>query len=664
MKEKINHIICFLALLLGMWLISCTCSFASSDFTLKKINFDVQLQEDGSMDVTETWNIKIHGMTNTLFKTFELDSSKYKEITDVKVLEQVETNENVEFTQKNIEVNHVDKNCYYALINSQGKYEIAWGINEQSGEKTYQIKYKVVDAIKNYSDCAELYWQFIGNEFNVDVDQVTGNIKIPNGTVDKEDLRAWAHGPLNGNISIDSVENSVNVNFELSYLDRGNYLEVRMAMPTSLFKTNTNIVEQDRFQTILSEETVWANQANELREKKRAEKERDERNYQIFKNVLNIILVVGIIFGFTRIAKCQKELKENPKKQPSMKYEYYRDIPREEASPAEAAFLYYFDSSTLKQNLPKILSATMLNLCMKQYLTFESVEGKLGKQEIKVEIRTGTKRLTEDEEVIYGLLKSVAGEKDSFTMKELETYAKKHYKSFLGKLEGIEKIVRSEEENQKNYDKENKKIGDAWQTKNGEYIFVMIVSITLIFILDIKIIPVVFTITSLICAIMAKMVANRYNGLTQNGIDEKEQWIALKRYMEDFSMIKDKTVPELVLWEKYLVFATVFGIADKVLKQLKVVYPQLEREEYNEGTYLRLMYYNGVNNSFINNLEKSVNKAYEGGVSARAVEYSYNNTSSGSGFGGGFSSGGGFGGGGRRWRRTLKPLKYGENGRK
>ena len=119
MKEKINHIICLLALLLGMWLISCTCSFASSDFTLKKINFDVQLQEDGSMDVTETWNIKIHGMTNTLFKTFELDSSKYKEITDVKVLEQVETNENVEFTQKNIEVNHVDKNCYYALINCQ-----------------------------------------------------------------------------------------------------------------------------------------------------------------------------------------------------------------------------------------------------------------------------------------------------------------------------------------------------------------------------------------------------------------------------------------------------------------------------------------------------------------------------------------------------------------
>lgn len=123
--------------------------------------------------------------------------------------------------------------------------------------------------------------------------------------------------------------------------------------------------------------------------------------------------------------------------------------------------------------------------------------------------------------------------------------------------------------------------------------------------------------------------------------------------MEEFSLIKDREVPELALWEKYLVYATVFGSADKVLKQLKVVYPNLE--DFNNGHYLGLMYTNGFNNTFINSLEHGVNSAYAGGVSAKA-SYDYSNSSSGGGFGGGFSGGGGFGGGGggRRW--TIKVL--------
>ena len=45
--------------------------------------------------------------------------------------------------------------------------------------------------------------------------------------------------------------------------------------------------------------------------------------------------------------------------------------------------------------------------------------------------------------------------------------------------------------------------------------------------------------------------------------------------MEEISLLKDKEVPALAIWEKYLVFATAFGISDKVLKQLKVIYPEM-----------------------------------------------------------------------------------------
>ena len=53
---------------------------------LNNLDFDAQINEDGSMNVTETWNIYI-SETNTLFKAFELDDSKYTQITDVQVKE-------------------------------------------------------------------------------------------------------------------------------------------------------------------------------------------------------------------------------------------------------------------------------------------------------------------------------------------------------------------------------------------------------------------------------------------------------------------------------------------------------------------------------------------------------------------------------------------------
>ena len=109
--------------------------------------------------------------------------------------------------------------------------------------------------------------------------------------------------------------------------------------------------------------------------------------------------------------------------------------------------------------------------------------------------------------------------------------------------------------------------------------------------------------------------------------------------MQEFSMLDEKGIPSLILWEKYLVYATAFGISEKVIKQLKVVYPQITDSDYmysNGYTYLYLMSSNNLSNNFISSINSSVTNTYN------SITYS-----SGSGSGGGFSGGGGFGGGGR-----------------
>ena len=52
-------------------------------------------------------------------------------------------------------------------------------------------------------------------------------------------------------------------------------------------------------------------------------------------------------------------------------------------------------------------------------------------------------------------------------------------------------------------------------------------------------------------------------------------WKAFKSFLEDFSSLDLAEIPSLVIWEHYLVYATVLGIAKRVLDQLSIVYPEI-----------------------------------------------------------------------------------------
>ena len=147
-----------------------------------------------------------------------------------------------------------------------------------------------------------------------------------------------------------------------------------------------------------------------------------------------------------------------------------------------------------------------------------------------------------------------------------------------------------------------------------------------------------FAIVMFLNIIANGIAVSKISVFTQEGIDEIAKWKGLKKYMEEFSLLDKKEVPEIAIWEHFLVFATAFGIADKVLKQLKIVYPDIENTvNINTYPYMYLMVHTDFSRSFSNAISTSMSTAY----------------TSASGGGGGFSSGGrrrsvaGGGGGGR-----------------
>lgn len=120
-----------------------------------------------------------------------------------------------------------------------------------------------------------------------------------------------------------------------------------------------------------------------------------------------------------------------------------------------------------------------------------------------------------------------------------------------------------------------------------------------------------------------------------------QQVFGLKKFLDDFTLIDDRGVTEVKLWNNYLVFASLYGIADKVYKDFKKVCPEyftLSREAAMMQDVTPVVLWNTIGNT-----SRYFNSA--------ACNYASKSTSSSSrwGGGGGMSSwggGGGFSGGG------------------
>ena len=127
---------------------------------------------------------------------------------------------------------------------------------------------------------------------------------------------------------------------------------------------------------------------------------------------------------------------------------------------------------------------------------------------------------------------------------------------------------------------------------------------------------------------------------TQELKEEALKIAGLKRFLLEYTLIQERYAIEVELFEDYLIYAQLLGIAKQVSKQFKELYPDMI-EQTNYGSYDSIIYINYCSSRGVSSAN-----------SARAAAESYNSG------GGGFSSGGGgggsFGGGGGRRRFSLK----------
>lgn len=401
---------------------------------------------------------------------------------------------------------------------------------------------------------------------------------------------------------------------------------------------------------------------------KEYESEREIKNYI---GGIILIIVISIISYII-----YKNFVKDPKTEFNQKY--FRDIPSD-YTPETVSYLFH------KKITNRSISASLLDLINQKIITCE----KLSKNNYKLTLNSN-KVLNP---IQSRLVKVIFLDQNSIETKQMEKNARKNYNKFINNWNTYQKAAINNSKMRNFYEEKSK----SKKTYNKSSFQIMKIFIaTVIFPPSLILIIIYFclkaiikfikiedgrskVILTILLLIMAIISINQWINIlifqkfynqsfiiyvialilsliaisfifykkkrTIVGAEEYKQWKALKNYLNDFGKFSDKEVPDIILWEKYLVYATLFGCAKKIIKTMKVEKVSVPNEYY--VTYSDLYIINHYVSNVVRSSYNSARSAYNIANSSSGSSSSGGSFSSGGGGGGGFSSGGGsFGGGG------------------
>lgn len=524
------------------------------------------------------------------------------------------------------ETSYASKGDYGVYTQSNSSNGVSLLIyNPSSKSRAFYTEYTITNMAIVHNDIAELGFN-IFTELREYIDNLEMTIHIPNN---QDLLRVWAHGPLWGESKI--IDNQT-VKVTIQDVDPYTGLDTRIAFDKDVLKDSNKFSNVDALDTIIELETEKADLANQEREKVKAEVEKETRIGKILDGIKVAWLGGLIVIIYFVYKKHDKEYAS------TFKTKYFRDFPSDN-HPTTVGYLIR------KQINNDDLSASILMLIYKKVLSFKTTDKKNNYELIyhtSADLSDFDKKLLE-----FLYLKSFEGIKDQevVTLSELKRQAKSRYESFLRRYTNWKKAVQTEAKS-KNFFESKSQVKALSILYSVVGIFLGCVSSNLDIYLETSTTAKILLGLTFIASIVSLIYFASFTKRTKQANEEYHLWMGLKNFMKDFGTLDKKDLPDIVLWEKYLVYAVTLGVADKLAKTMEIRATELQ--EFNSSDVLFDYYYFNHLTSFTRSINHAVHSSVSAAQSARAAaNTASSSSSSGGGFGGGFSGGGGsFGGGG------------------
>lgn len=473
----------------------------------------------------------------------------------------------------------------------------------------FYYEYQVNNIVVMHNDVAEIYYTFIGNGFLEDIKKVEIRVNLPVKD-DSSLFRYWAHGNLIGEIHAND-ENS-GVIATVDKLKNREALDIRMTFSPSLITDTKALAETkiDALDEILKVEEKRADERNK-------EIERNKRNLTIVRIISSIYVVVLIAIAIRIYIKYDKEYDGD------FDHQYNREF----IDDYNVEVIDYLMNRNITSNA---MSASIMNMIYKKNITLEKDE----KNKYTFTL-VNRDNLDDCENYLVTFLFEKVGSGTTFTLNDLKNYAKgtKTYSKFT-----------SSYENWKNKVVARAKIENFYETNGGVKALGALFAILGILLGTFNLIIIEgfdFSKLVIIPAVIFLIYVLSFTKKTIKGANHYKRWKAFKNFLNDFGSFEAKELPEVILWERYLVYAVIFGLASKVQKDMNVKIKEIEALPNTTSTISFSDIY--LSHIISNNISSAINSAVSSAISASLAQAA---KASGSGSGGGFSSGGGFGGGG------------------
>lgn len=537
------------------------------------VKMEVFINKEGNASIKEIWKVKADSGSEWYKQILNLGESK---LTNFKV-----SMDNKELTYKsnwNVNGSIEEKAGYYGINYISNGLELCFGKKDMKSH-TFILTYDISNYIFNTKDAQVLYFtlfpKFTADSFDV---TVKSYYDFP------DNLDVWGYG-YKGYAYV--KDGAILMSNEGSLDDE--YVVLLAKFPLNTFSTNYQVENFNNFEEILGD----AKEGSFHYDYDDYNDYNNNYNYKpsLFARIIPYIVIIFqlIVFGgmATLIYKTISSSKYGFKNNKTISYKdamMFREIPCNKD--------IYYANTLININrfggyeTTNIFGAIILKWVKNDKIKFRKEKKGLLKKEVSIiDLTMNPTFDNENEKKLFNMMYEASND-GYLESNELEKWARRNYSKFLDIFNKISN----------DYLNKLKSEGHIYKRTNKEE-----------------------------C---------KYKNVMDDTIyEETKKLYGLKKFLIEFSQMNTKEVLEVKLWDEYLMFAYLFGIASKVAKQLKNMYPEVIEQMGNGLDYDILI--------FINNM--SITSA-SAASSARRDAESY---SSG---GGGFSSGGGgggsFGGGG------------------
>ena len=581
--------------------------YGGPSYNVDNLRIEAYINPDGSVNVNELVQYDAYEINGILYN---IDYKGYGDLKNLRV-----------FYEKDSEFipainNNSQRRGTYSLKDRDDLREVKLYYPMRDTKKWFLFQYTLSQGVTVYNDIAQFNRKMVGRGWQTDIENIQIKIILPKN-VNKEEIKAFGHGPLTGNVDIISGREIL---YTLKGYYSGEFVETNVLFPKSLIPNikPSLVKNEDGYEKIMKMENKLADKAD--RERKFAQMRGTIGNIVFFLWGGWIIFVVA--FNYVKNRKKYKVTNEYG--------EYFREAP-DDFSPAVGGSIAYRYVS------PNQLLATVMDLVRRDI--FEMIEDRVNNKTILRKNSYDEKALKNYEKFVVDWYIDEIGNGTEVSMEEIEENIRdrKNAIKFGRNYEKWESMVEKDLE-KVGFEKEPvKKLPKALGMITG-FLSMPLGPFLAAYFDNGK-----FIIFTFVAFAMLNFTISTRGKYTLEAEKLRAKWLAFKKFLVDYSNLEEAKLASIHIWEHYFVYAIALGVAEEVAKG----YQKIFRDSGDNVSRLNRAPLMGMynRNSGFRNIERTVSKAAIRGVSALANSRS-SSRGSGGGFSGGSSGGGGSRGGG------------------